>query len=141
MSPNSFVPDQNRAMKSNGTETEKKPSLISEIFSQITDHFDLLALESRYEMECVGKRVAAVAIASVLGITAFTLLQIAIVYGLVKAGLSLGVSCLILAVVYGVVAAVVMLKMGKRDARAGEPFEATQRTIKESLQWIQQVFS
>ena len=129
----------NESMKTNGAET--KPSLLSAILAQLSDHFDLATLELRYEVGIAGRRLLVFGIALILGLTAFALLQISLVFALMKIGLSISLACLILAVVYAGVAVVLGVMFGRRSPKSGAPFAATQREVKESLRWIQKLFS
>jgi len=125
----------------NNGDTEPKKTVISEVLDVLSDHAELLSLEWRYESRQAGRRLAAIGTALILGLTAFLLLQVALVYGLMVAGLNVGWSSLLLAVVYVIAGAIVWQIFGRRDVRAGRPFEATRQQLPESKEWIQKLFS
>jgi uncharacterized membrane protein YqjE len=135
----------NEPMEPNGstTETEEKapPSMISQVLAQISDHLELISLESRYESGRAMRWLAFVGASLFIAFFAFALLQVTFVGLLMKMGLSLGLSCLTLAVVYGLVAAGLGWTVMRSNRGAGMPFEASQREIKETLKWIQKLLS
>ena len=126
-------------MSENGA--EKRGSIWREVTEQLCDHVDLAALELRYETSQATKRLVAAAVAFVLVLTGFIVLQVAAVGLLMRAGLSLGLASFLLSLAYFVAALVVYWTLGRRDQRAGPPFLATQREIHETLRWIQKIFS
>jgi hypothetical protein len=126
-------------MSENGT--DKQHSILREVTEQISDHIDLAALELRYETQQAGKRLLAAAIMALLVLTGFIVLQVAVVGGLMRLGLSLGLASLILGLFYFVVAGGVYTKLGRRDKRVGPPFLATQRELHETIKWIQKIIS
>jgi len=115
-------------------------SLVKETLNQISDHIELAALEWRYEKDQSLRTVAAIGAAVFLLFFAFALIQIALIRALMVAGLSLGLACMVLAAVYATSAVVIVMKFGKRDRRAGEPFAGTRREARETFQWIQKLF-
>src|SRR5690348_11967877 len=121
---------KNTHMIENGS--QNKTNIWKEIAGQVSDHIDLASLELRYEAEHAGKKILAGALMLILVLTGFILLQVAFVDGLMKLGLSLGVSALILGGCYLVVALVVYRILGRRDRRAGPPFAGTQRELHET---------
>lgn len=125
----------------NNGDSPSKKSVVSEVLEVLSDHAEILSLEWRYESRQAGRRLAAIGVAMVLSLTAFLLLQVALVYGMMAAGLNAGWSSLILATIYVIAGVIVWQVLGKRDARAGRPFEATRRQLPESKQWIQKLFS
>lgn len=94
-----------------------------------------------YEASLAGRRLILGAVALILGMTAFILLQVTIVMGLSQLGVSVPVSALILSGVYGAVAFGLLRRFGRRHPEAGPPFEATQRELEESYRWIQKILS
>jgi len=125
----------------NNGDTDPKQTVISEVLDVLSDHVEILSLEWRYESRQAARRLAAVGIALVLSFTAFLLLQVALVYGLMAAGLNAGWASLLLAAIYMIAGAFAWQIFGRRDIRAGRPFEATRRQLPESKQWIQKLFS
>jgi uncharacterized membrane protein YqjE len=126
-------------MRENGN--ERKNNIWSDVAGQVSDHVDLASLELRYETKQVGKKLLAYAIILVLVLTGFIVLQVAAVGALMKVGLSLGLSALILSGVYLLLALVVYWVLGRRDKRVGPPFAGTQRELHETLEWIQKILS
>ena len=127
------------AKSENGT--EKRGNIWREVAGQISDHVDLATLELRYEAEHAGKKLLAAAIMFLFVLTGFIVLQVALVGALMKLGLSLGVSALILSGVYFVMAVLVYMALARRDKRVGPPFSATQRELHETMRWIQKILS
>jgi uncharacterized membrane protein YqjE len=126
-------------MSENGK--EKSGSIWRDVTEQISDHVNLAALELHYETKQAKKRLLAAAVAFVLVLTGFIVLQVALVGGLMRAGLSLGLASFLLSLAYFLLALIVYWTLGRRDKRAGSPFIATQREIHETLRWIQKIFS
>jgi uncharacterized membrane protein YqjE len=126
-------------MSENGT--EKRSTIWRDVAGQVSDHLDLASLELRYEVQHAGKKLVAGAIIFLLVLTGFIVLQVALVGGLMKGGLSLGVSALILSGIYFVLAILVYWVLARRDKRVGPPFAATQRELRETIQWIQKILS
>jgi uncharacterized membrane protein YqjE len=126
-------------MKQNGN--ERKSNIWREVAGQVSDHVDLASLELRYEAKQVGKRLLASAIIFVLVLTGFIVLQVAAVGALMKVGLSLGLSALILSGLYFFLALGVYWVLARRDKRIGPPFASTQRELHETLEWIQKILS
>ena len=118
-----------------------QPSLTGTALSLLEDQMELATLELEYEAGYSAKRLVAVLASLFLGLTAFAILQVAIIYGLKLLGLSIPVSCLILAAVYGVGAGVLIGTVGKRDKRAGSPFQGTREELRKNLRWIRQILS
>lgn len=125
----------------NNGDMEPKKTMINEVLDVLSDHAEILSLEWRYESRQAAQRLVAIGVALVLGLTAFLLLQVAVVYGLMAIGLNAGWASLILAVIYLITGVVIWQTVWKRDTRAGRPFEATRRQLLESKQWIQKLFS
>src|SRR5262245_20597562 len=129
-------------MSENGeTQTHSRKSVIGEALELLEDQMELTSLEWQYETGQGVRRLLALAAAGVLGVIAFALLQVALVLGLVAVGLSIAQAALLLAAVYGIAAAVLYGKFGKRDKRAGGPFQGTRDEMRKNLQWIRQFFS
>ena len=125
----------------NESETGKRGSIWCEVTEQLSDHLDLAALEMRYETQQAARRLVAAAVVLILLLTGFIVLQVALVGGLVKAGLSMGLASFLLSLLYFVVALVVFWTLGRRDKRVGAPFIATQWEVHQTLRWIQKIFS
>jgi uncharacterized membrane protein YqjE len=126
-------------MSENGT--EERSSVWKDVAGQVSDHVDLAALEMRYEAQQAWKKLVATAIGFLLVLTGFIVLQVAIVGGLMKAGLSMEGSALLLCGLYFALAVGVYWVLGRRDKRVGPPFVGTQREIHETLTWIQKILS
>ena len=125
-------------MSENG---QGKKSLVGEAFELIDDHLELASLEWEYEKAQSLRRLGGLAGVAVMVLSAFALLQVAAVYGLVHFGLSVGFACLALAGVYVAIAVFLFWKFGRRDPRAGEPFQGTRQELHYNLKWIRQFFS
>jgi len=125
-------------MSENG---EPKRSITKDVLALLEDQMELVSLEMGYEADQGVRRVAALVVAAFLGLTAFAVLQVAIVKGLEWAGLSLAQACVTLAAVYGGTAAGLIMKFGRRDKRAGEPFQGTREEIRKNLRWMRQFLS
>lgn len=125
-------------MSENGHEPPRR-SLTGDVISVLEDQVELISLELGYETEQGAKRAVALLLAAFLGMLAFAILQIAIVKGLELLGVSLGVACVILATAYTLVAALLVMKFGRRDKRAGEPFQGTRSEIRKNLEWMRQL--
>ncbi len=126
-------------MSENGT-AAKKGSIWQEVAGQLSDHIELASLELRYESERAVKKMVLAGALLVLVLTGFIVLQVSLVGWLMMAGLSLGVSSLILSSFYFILAAL-LFKNSRRDKRAGPPFAGTQRELQETIQWIQKILS
>ena len=121
--------------------SKKTRSFLSHLITILQDHLELAELEWKYERGQVQRRIAAWAIAALLILVAVVLLQIALISALMSQGLSLGVVCLTLTVVYGVIAGGIAFLFGRRDPKAGDPFQGTKQELLRNLQWIQKLFS
>jgi uncharacterized membrane protein YqjE len=120
---------------------DHKKTVVGEILDVLSDHLELAGLEARYESQTLARRFTAILVTAILAFGAFVMLQIAIIFGLAKVGIGIGWASLSLAAFYGVLGTVVFWKFGRRDPRGGGPFAGTRREVKESLQWIQKLFS
>ena len=124
--------------------TNGAPRAPQSTFKQITTllerHAQLGLLEGQYEIVQAGKRAAALAACAVLAVTLYVLLHVAILAGLVALGLPLWAAALILMFVYAVAIGVIYAKVGRRDAKAGAPFEASRAEWKRSAEWIRKRF-
>jgi len=113
----------------------------SQLFAVLEDHLELAALEWDYEKKQSSRRFSAILAAGALVISAFVLLNIALVRALAAFGGSLGWVCVGLGVLY-VLAGVLFYRYGGlRDPRVGEPFQGTRQELNRSLEWIQKHFS
>ena len=126
-------------MSENGT--EKRGSIWKEVAGQISDHVDLASLEMRYEAMRAGEKLIAAAIVFILVLTGFIVLQVAVIGGLMKVGLSVPLAAFVVSFVYFGLAFAAYWALAKRDKSAGPPFVGTQREIHETLRWIQKVLS
>jgi len=81
-----------------------------------------------------------IAAGGVFALTAYIFAQIAIVRVLERSGVSLGQISLGLAVFHGFLAFLLISRMGRRDPRAGKPFEGTLEEWDHTLKWIQKFF-
>ena len=125
-------------MSENG---EPKRSVTGDVLSLLEDQVELASLELEYEMDQAVRRLGALVVGAFLGLTAFAILQIAIVSGLERLGLSLAQASLILAAVYGIVGATLIMKFGRRDKLAGAPFQGTLDEVRKNLRWIRKFLS
>ena len=128
-----------KGMRENGS--DRKRTIWGEVAGQVADHVDLASLELRYESQQVAKRLIAFGIILVLVMTGFIVLQVSLVGYLTKFGLSLGTSALILGGFYFILAIVVYFALARRGKRVGPPFAATQRELRETIEWIQKILS
>ncbi len=126
-------------MHENGT--EKHSTIWRDVTEQVSDHLDLAALELRFESQQAIKKLLAVAVCGMLVLTGFIVLQVSLVGAMMRFGLSLGVSALVLSLVYFALAMAVYWILGRRDKRAGPPFIGTQKELHETLRWIQKILS
>src|SRR5580704_8142906 len=97
----------------NNGDTDTKKTMVSEVLDVLSDHAEILSLEWRYESRQAARRLAAMGTALLLSLTAFLLLQVALVYALMAAGLNAGWSSLLLAVIYVIAGAVVWQILGR----------------------------
>jgi len=119
----------------------KEPSVLADVSAMIEDHLDLAALETHYELQQAGKRGFAFAVIFMLALAAFLLAQVAVVFGLAALGLSIWVSCLVIAALYALAAVGIYVRWGRRDPRVGPAFAGTRREVGETLRWVQKIFS
>ena len=124
-------------MNGNGIESS---SVIQRIVTLLEDHIKLGALECRYESNQARRRIGAIILGAVFGLTAFVFLQIVAVHGLLHLGLPLWVVCLFGTAFYGLLSVFIYRRWGRRNPRAGLPFQASGEELKRSLQWIRQTF-
>jgi len=120
---------------------DPKKSAAGEVFSLLEDQIELASLEWTYEKKQSVRRIGALAAAALLVLTAFVMLQVTIVVGLVRVGLPVAGACLALAAVYAVVAGLLTWISGRRDPGAGVPFQGTRQELRHNLRWIRQLFS
>jgi len=126
-------------MTENGQET--RGSIWKDVAEQMSDHVDLAALELRFEARQAAKLLWVAGVVLILVLTAFIVLQVAIVGALMRAGLSMGLAALLLSALYVALALAVYGMFGRRDKRMGPPFIGTQTEMRETLRWIQKIFS
>src|SRR5437588_655598 len=124
----------------NGTE-QKKHTRVGEILQVLMDHVDLVSLEAQFEARIASRRLGAFAAAFILVLAAFIYLQVALIQALAALGLQVVYSCLIIALIYCLGAALLVRWGTRRDPKAGRPFEATRREMEETVEWIQKLFS
>lgn len=125
-------------MSENGT--QQRTNVVSQVFAVLNDHWELAALELGFESGQMARRFWALVMSVIFGFLAAIVAQVAIIYGLIAAGLSPALACLSLAVVYAGIAALIYGKWGRRDPRVGAPFAGTRREVSRSLQWMQKLF-
>jgi heme A synthase len=123
------------------SDNEKRSTIWREATAQFADHVELAALELRYEARQAKRRAVAAATVLILVLTGFILVQAGIILSLMRAGLPAWVASFVLGGTYLVLALVVYVLFGRRDKRAGPPFQGTQRELGETLRWIQNLFS
>lgn len=126
-------------MSENGTET--KTTVVARLAAILNDHWELLILELGYESKQAARRILALGFALMFLLLALIVGQVAVIYGLMAAGLNPGVACAIVAGVYLLISLVIFRKWGRRDLRGGPAFAGTRREVGKSLQWIQKLFS
>jgi uncharacterized membrane protein YqjE len=124
----------------NGQSTKKK-NVVGEVIGLVEDHLDLATLEWEYEKQQGARKLTAIAVAGVLILTAYVLVQFGLVHTLTRLGLSSDVACALLASVYVLLGGLILWQFARRDPRAGRPFQATCQEITKNLQWIQKLFS
>lgn len=126
-------------MSENGSPNNRS-TIWKQVASQLSDHVELASLELRYEGERALKKLLVAGAMMVLVMTGFIVLQVSLVGWLMKVGLSLGASALILSGVYFVLAYVIFT-VSRRDRRVGPPFAGTQKELQATIQWIQKILS
>jgi len=124
------------------TSNGEKPSVspLKQIADLIDDHVELAMLEGEMEFDRFATRLVSYVVGGVFGITAYILLQVGIIHGLVRLGLPLWAACFILVAVYGLVAILAIAGVRHRDPRLGIPFQGTREEWRRSKQWIQKRF-
>ncbi len=122
-------------------ETKDKPSVIGELIGVLQDHWDLFLLELGFESRQAARRLWAIVVAVAFLGLALALLQVALLSALRAAGLSLTAACLWMGGGYAVLGLLILAIWGRRDRRAGGPFDGTRREVGRSLQWIRKLFS
>lgn len=120
---------------------QKKPGLISDMVGLLNDQADLAALELHYETAQATRRLVALILAGLFALASFGILQLMILNILIQFRLSWLAASALLVVLDAIVAVLIFKFVGLRDPRAGRPFEGTRRESKETLQWIQKLFS
>jgi len=118
-----------------------KRSLIGEALDILDDQVELASLELEYEATLGARRIAALAGIAILVVTGFALLQVAMIWGLMKLGLSVGISSLILAFLYGGGAALIYRVLVRRDPKVGGAFAGTREELHKNIRWIRHFFS
>lgn len=124
----------------NGTHKETS-STAQRVIGLLQDHVELGTLECHYESSQTRRRVCAIFLGVVFGLTAFVFVQVAMIQGLLRAGLPLWAFSLLAAAFYGTLAGTIYHRWGRRDPRAGAPFQASGEELKRNLQWIRQNLS
>ena len=115
--------------------------ILNHVLELVEDHVELAHLEYRYERDQSWRRLAVGAITAVCVLGSCLFFQIALLLGLMKAGIPLYVLCLFFGVVYAGASALIYRRFGKRDPRLGESFQGTREEFTRSLQWIHRLFS
>ena len=121
--------------------SSESSGITERIITLFEDQLDLFALEMEYETRLNLRRLWIAIVSIVLFLSAFVLLQIAIIGALMATGIGLGLSCVGLALVYAGVGFLLVSKAGRRDPNAGRPFQASREQLHENLKWIQKRFS
>ncbi len=119
----------------------KEPSLLNRGMDLLQDQVELFLLEWQYEKKQGWRRLWTGGVGVFLMLTAFVFLQIAFVRGLVRWGGSLGWVCLGLGLFYAVLGIILCWRFGRRDARAGDPFQKSREELEQNFKWIQKLFS
>jgi len=119
----------------------KSSSTIQQILELLDDYIELGTLECRYEGSQARRRIYFVVLGAVLGLTAFVLVQVAAVHGLLQRDLPLRAICLLAATGYGILSVCICRWRGRRDPSAGKPFQASSEEFRCNLQWIRQNLS
>jgi uncharacterized membrane protein YqjE len=129
-------------MSSNGGKTREDMSLTGQILGLVEDHAELASLEWRYEKAALRKALVFRGIAAILFLTAYALLQVALVRWLIMASkvspawVYAGVGF-----IYTIIGMILFFRFGKRDPAVDEPFQGTRQELRKNLQWIQRHFS
>ncbi len=117
------------------------PSLPNRLLDLVDDHIELAELETRYELKKGHKRLEAL-LAVGLGIAAtFVLVLVSLLDALMRAGVPIYASGLILALLVGGASYAIYHHHGQRDAEAGEAFSGSRQELRRTLQWIRQHLS
>lgn len=117
-----------------------KSSILLEFLAILEDHLHLAALEGRYELSLLAKRVFAWSAALMLATAAFLLMQVAVIYGLSR-WMPVWAACLLLGGAYALAAIGLLYAFTRRDPRAGGMFSGTRREVFNTIQWIRQILS
>jgi uncharacterized membrane protein YqjE len=118
---------------------------LGELFGQLSSDFgdlvstqvDLAKLEIKEEMNRAAKSAGMMAAAAVAGILTLLLASFALAWGLNDLFDSVWLGFLVVAVLYGIAAAVLFVT-GRERLKAVKPMPETVDTVKEDLQWARQ---
>ncbi len=119
----------------------RKPSILQSVVGLLQDQLDLFSLELGFEKRQVRRRALALVAIGIFGLLSAALFQVAIVLWLAKEAPNIAGVCGLLGLLYGVIAGGIFWGLGRRDPRAGKPFEGSRRQLDENLKWIQTLFS
>jgi Flp pilus assembly protein TadB len=116
-------------------EADRRPTLVDLARSAAEDgaslvrgEIELAKAEMRQSAQQAGKGAGMLGGAALLGLTAWLLLSFAAAFGLVAAGLPVWAGMLVIAVVYLLVAAVLVL-LGRRELTRSKPLERTKADV------------
>jgi hypothetical protein len=110
--------------------------VVSDLSTLVRQELKLAKAETRQELATAGKAGGALGGAGVAGWLAITFVSLAVMFGL-GAAIPLGWAAFIVAVVWGIAAAVLFV-VGRNRMRSVNPVpERTVETVKEDVQWLQ----
>ncbi len=121
--------------------SQESKGRIQQILEVLTDHAELASLELRFEAKQASRRLAVLAAVALLISMVVVLLHVALILGLVALGLHPAFACLVVAAADAGGAYAMAVNLGRRDPRAGSPFEQTRQELPESVEWIRKLFS
>jgi len=116
-------------------------NMFTRFLNLVEDHVELAHLEYRYESSQTWRKLGFSALAAFCAVTAIAFFQIAMIIGLVKAGVPLYALCLLFGGLYSGGAAWIYMRYGNRDKRVGEPFQGSREELARSFQWIHHLLS
>ena len=124
-----------------GPEAERKKGIFDDLRAMLADQTELARLEWRYESAQAARRGLALVAAALLLASAVGILEAVTLHLFVKAGLSWLAAASTLGVLDLIGAGALWRFAGRRDPRAGQPFEGSRREALETVAWIRKLFS
>jgi uncharacterized membrane protein YqjE len=107
----------------------------TDLSTLVRQELALAKAEVKQEATQAGKAVAMFGVGALGGLLTLVFLSVALLFGLVEAGLAPWLSALIVALLWGVIAGVTAL-LGRNELKRIDPPERTIRTVKEDVEWL-----